>query len=284
MSDTSKAEAICQLLATAIIKWGIPEEVRTDRGKEYLSRRVKRFLENLSVKTSCCLPKHPEQKAFIERFIHTFQHRDLPKLPGFVGHSVTDRQALRSHPDWNEKAIELAMSPEEFQAWAEAWIVIYEQRAHGRPGIGLEGKSPLEVLEAAIAQGWQKQQIRNKRELDFLMMVAPTKDGMRRVGRQGISLNGRLYIASELGNWIGKRVYICFSPQDPVRIFIYKSAALKEFVCEAVWREAGEIDLAQFAKQAQVAYEFLKQEVKQTRKRGQALLRKIAKNPMSILG
>lgn len=90
LSDTSKAEAICQLLARAILKWGIPEEVRTDRGKEYLSRRVQRFLSNLSVKTSRCLPKHPEQKAFIERFIHTFQHRDLPKLPGFVGHSVSD--------------------------------------------------------------------------------------------------------------------------------------------------------------------------------------------------
>ncbi|MDV2997710.1 MAG: hypothetical protein N4J56_007415 [Chroococcidiopsis sp. SAG 2025] len=72
LSDTSKAEAICQLLATAIIKWGVPEEVRTDRGKEYLSRRVQRFLSNLGVKTSRCLPKHPEQKAFIERFIHTF--------------------------------------------------------------------------------------------------------------------------------------------------------------------------------------------------------------------
>ncbi|MDZ4877202.1 MAG: hypothetical protein CLLPBCKN_006637 [Chroococcidiopsis cubana SAG 39.79] len=284
LSDTSKAEAICQLLATAMTKWGVPEEVRTDRGKEYLSRRVKRFLENLGVKTSRCLPKHPEQKAFIERFIHTFQHRDLPKLPGFVGHSVSDRQALRSHPDWNERAIEIFMSPEEFQTWAEAWIVAYEQRAHGRAGIGLEGKSPLEVLIDAIAQGWQKQQIRNPRELDFLMMAAPSKDGMRRVGRQGISLNGRLYVAGELGDWIGRRVYVCFSPQAPIRIYVYTSADLQEYICEAVWREAEQINLAQFARQAQLVYKLLNQEVKQSRKRGQALLRKIAKDPMSILG
>ncbi|WP_041463611.1 Mu transposase C-terminal domain-containing protein [Chroococcidiopsis thermalis] len=284
LSDTSKAEAICQLLATAMTKWGVPEEVRTDRGKEYLSRRVQRFLENLSVRTSRCLPRHPEQKAFIERFIHTFQHRDLPKLPGFVGHSVTDRQALRSHPDWQETAIELLMTPEEFQTWAEAWIVAYEQRPHGRVGIGLEGKSPLEVLESAIAQGWQKQQIRNSRELDFLMMAAPTKDGMRRVGRQGISLNGRLYIAGELGDWIGKRVYVCFSPQDLVQIHVYQSPTLKEYICQAVWREAGQINLAQFAKQARLVYELLKQEVKQSRKRGQALLHKIAREPMSLLG
>lgn len=284
LSDTSKAEAICQLLARAIIKWGVPEQVRTDRGKEYLSRRVQRFLSNLGVKTSRCLPKRPEQKAFIERFIHTFQHRDLPKLPGFVGHSVSDRQALRSHPDWNERAIELAMSPEEFQTWAATWIVAYEQRPHWRAGIGLEGKSPLEVLETATAQGWQKQEICNQRELDFLMMAAPTKDGMRRVGRQGISLGGRLYVASELGDWIGRRVYVCFSPQDPIRIYVYKSSALTEYVCEAFWREVGQIDLAQFAQQAQAVYKLLKQEVKQSRQRGQALLRKIAQDPMLILG
>lgn len=116
------------------------------------------------------------------------------------------------------------------------------------------------------------------------MMAAPTKDGMRMVGRQGISLNGRLYVASELGDWIGKRAYICFSPQDPIRIYVYKSVDLREYICEAVWREAEEINLAQFARQAQLVYDLLKQEVNQTRKQGQTLLRKIAKDPISILG
>ena len=81
-------------------------------------------------------------------------------------------------------------------------------------------------------------QIHNPRELDFLMMAAPTKDGMRIVGRQGISLNGRLYVAGELGDWIGKRVYVCFSPQDFAYIHIYKSSSLTEYICAAVWRQA----------------------------------------------
>lgn len=165
---------------------------------------------NISTDDLLCLPSHPEQKPFMERFNRTFQHRDLPKLPGFIGHSVAERQALRANRDWNETTIELAMMPEEFQTWCDAWCNQYEQRAHGRPGIGLEGKSPIEVLVAAVERGWEMTQIHNPRELDFLMMAAPTKDGTRMVGRQGISLNGRLYVAGELGNWIGKRVYVCF--------------------------------------------------------------------------
>ncbi|PSB64449.1 hypothetical protein C7B79_09665 [Chroococcidiopsis cubana CCALA 043] len=286
LSDTSKAEAVCQLLAAAILKWGVPEGVRTDWGKEYLSRRVKRFLSNLDIHTDDlrCLPGHPEQKPFIERFNRTFQHRDLPKLPGFVGHNVAERQAIRANPDWNKTAVELAMMPEEFQTWCDAWCIGYERRSHGRPGIGLEGKSPLEVLTAAAEQGWSMAQISNPRDLDFLMMAAPTKDGTRMVGRQGISVNGRLYVAGELGGWIGKRVYVCFSPQDLTYIYIYKSSSLTQYICKAFWREAKEIDLAQIARQATVAYELIRQQVNQTCKRGQSLLRKIATNPISVLG
>ena len=286
LSDTSKAEAVCQLLATTILKWGVPEGVRTDNGKEYLSRRVKRFLTNLNISTDDlrCLPGHPEQKPFIERFNRTFQHRDLPKLPGFIGHNVAERQSLRASPDWNETTIELAMTPEEFQTWCDAWCIGYEQRPHGRPGIGLEGKSPLEVLADAANEGWEMAQIGSSRELDFLMMAAPTKDGTRIVGRQGISLNGRLYVAGELGGWIGQRVYVCFSPQDLTYIYIYKSSSLTQYICQAVWREAKEIDLAQIARQATVAYELIRQQVNQTRKKGQSLLRKIANDPLSILG
>ncbi len=286
LTDTSKAEAVCQLLAAAILKWGVPQGVRTDRGKEYLSRRVKRFLTNLNISTDNlrCLPGHPEQKPFIERFNRTFQHRDLPKLPGFIGHSVAERQSLRASPDWNETTIELAMMPEEFQTWCNAWCNGYEQRPHGRPGIGLEGKSPLEVLVTAADGGWEMTQIGSHRELDFLMMAAPTKDGTRIVGRQGISLNGRLYVASELGDWIGRRVYVCFSPQDLTYIYLYKSSSLTQYICQAVWREAKEIDLAQIARQATVAYELIRSQVNQTRKKGQSLLRKIANDPLSILG
>jgi len=216
----SDAEAICLLIAAAILKWGVPNHIRTDHGKEYLSRRVQRFLANLRVETEDlrCLPGHPEQKPFVERFNRTFQHRDLVKNPFFVGHNVSDRQTLRSSE--NRPAIELAMSIDEFQRWCDLWCIEYEQSPHGRPGIGLEGKSPIGVLAEAIKQGWTQRTIQNPRELDFLMMAAPGKSGLRKVGRQGISVGGRLYVAAELATWIGKSVYICFNPREPRTIYL----------------------------------------------------------------
>jgi putative transposase len=284
VSAHNNGETVCLLIATAILKWGVPEQIRTDCGKEYLSRRVQRFLANLGVGTEDlrCLPGHPEQKPFVERFNRTFQHRDLVKNPFFVGHNVAERQTLRASS--NRVCIELAMSIEDFQRWCDLWRLEYEQRPHGRAGIGLEGKSPLEVLVEAVNGGWIPHQIQNPRELDFLMMTAPGKEGMRQVGRQGISVGGRLYVAAELASWIGKTVYVCFEPQQPRNIYVYGNNRLTEFVCQAVWREAAEIDLAEIANRARHLYEILLRSVNQIRKRGKTLLRKLASDPYLLVG
>ena len=112
VSAHNNGEDVCLLIATAILKWGVPEHIRTDCGKEYLSRRVQRFLANLGVDTEDlrCLPGHPEQKPFVERFNRTFQHRDLVKNPFFVGHNVAERQTLRALSSQDRAGIELAMS------------------------------------------------------------------------------------------------------------------------------------------------------------------------------
>ncbi|MBI4784096.1 MAG: transposase [Oscillatoriophycideae cyanobacterium NC_groundwater_1537_Pr4_S-0.65um_50_18] len=286
VSETSKADAICLLLAMAILKFGVPEAVRTDRGRDYISHKVQRFLANLGVETEGfrCLPFHPEQKAFIERFNRTFQHRYMATLPLFLGYSVEDQKAIRNRNGKDEKIIELAMDEEKFQQWCDKWCDKYAQKSHGRPGVGLEGKSPLEMLEAAVAEGWEKRIIEDPRELDFLMMSAPGKGGTRKVGREGISLKGRLYVASKLVPLIGKRVFVTYSPKEPEHIYIYRSSDLKEFVCKATWEGAKGLDLAKVARDARIAFEKILQEIKLVNKRGQALRRKLAEDPLSVLG
>jgi Mu transposase, C-terminal/Transposase len=143
---------------------------------------------------------------------------------------------------------------------------------------------PQEVLAAAVNGGWILYQIQNPRELDFLMMTAPGKEGTRQVGRQGISVCGRLYVAVELAGWIGKTVYVCFDPQQPSTIYVYGSDRLTEFVCQAVWREAADIDLADIANRARHLYQILLRSVNPIRKRGKTLLRKLASDPYLLVG
>jgi putative transposase len=59
---------------------------------------------------------------------------------------------------------------------------------------------------------------------------------------------------------------------------------LTEFVCQAVWREAADIDLADIANRARHLYEILLRSVNQIRKRGKTLLRKLASDPYLLVG
>jgi Mu transposase, C-terminal/Mu DNA-binding domain len=151
--------------------------------------------------------------------------------------------------------------------------------------LGWQFSEPTNIgVQVAVNGGWIPHQIQNPRELDFLMMAAPGKEGTRHVGRQGISVCGRLYVAAELAGWIGKTVYVCFDPQQPSTIYVYCNDRLTEFVCQAVWREATDIDLADIANRARHLYEILLRSVNQIRKRGKTLLRKLASDPYLLVG
>lgn len=282
VSPTSKSEAILLLLRACIQEWGVPEGVKTDNGRDYISRRVERFLAILRIEAEelRCLPGHPEEKPHIERFFRTFQHRDLPALPGFVGHNLTDRQALRGNPDWNEKCIELAMPPEKFQVWCDKWCRKYEQRPHGRAGIGLEGMSPLEKLAEYTAQGWIKRTLNDPRKLDFLMLQGQDCT----VNREGIRLQNRYYVAPELGGRVGERVHVCFEATAPEHLYIYKSDELDEFICRAVWRDAPQINQIELAAKAKAIYKQVDGQVSATRKRARQIKAQIAKNPERLIG
>jgi putative transposase len=74
------------------------------------------------------------------------------------------------------------------------------------------------------------------------------------------------------------------NPKQPSTICVYSSDRLTEFVCQAVWREAADIDLADIANRARHLYEILLRSVNQIRKRGKTLLRKLASDPYLLVG
>jgi hypothetical protein len=53
---TSKGDAIKLLAKLCILDWGVPEEIKTDNGKDYISNSVERFFYGLGVKTTRCTP------------------------------------------------------------------------------------------------------------------------------------------------------------------------------------------------------------------------------------
>ncbi len=227
VAPTSKSIAIAAAMRKAMIAWGIPSRTRMDNGPDYQSFHVQAICSALKIHTPE-LPKYsPEKKPFIERFFGTFSVGFEELLPGFCGHGVRERQALREQETWAAKIMkpggvaEVAVTMEEFQDLTDKWIKLYEQTPHK----GLGNKTPLQV---ACASHLQPPKIRDERILDILL--APV--GRRTVQKKGISIDASFFTSPELVKYMGLRVETRRDLNSAGRLFVFDGSTGK-YLCQA---------------------------------------------------
>ena len=237
----SRATAICALLRRCLIDWGVPEMVRTDRGKDYTSAHLVRVLADLGVTHDICPPRTPEAKPFIERFFGTVTRDLFAFLPGFTGHNVAERRKLEAarRRGGDERAtFGVGLTAAGLQTECDRWCtLIYGRRDHR----GL-GESPW-----ARALSWtgETRRIADERALDPLLAAPVAHGGMRTIGKKGISVGNVLYIEPTFGAHVGERVDVRLDASDPARLFVFRLTG--EFLCVAEDPERAGIDRAAVA-------------------------------------
>lgn len=213
LSPSSRSLAIATLVRRACLAWGMPETIKTDNGKDYVSRHLREGLASLGIRQVLCPPFSPEKKPHIERFFGTFQRAGLFRLlPGFIGANTRQRQAIRERARADGVAA-VGMSPDEFQLWADAWVdQVYHQRRHG----GLN-RSPADALAQAVDAGWSPV-VPPVRALDPLLQPI---EGSRQVRRTGIEVRGGSYWSAALTPYLDQTVTVRTDEADLGRIFVY---------------------------------------------------------------
>ena len=239
VTRTSPSTAVCTALRRAILAWGVPDAVRCDNGKEFISHHARTALKDLGIEQKTAPPFQPERKPFIKRALGTFSHDLLELLPGFCGHDVSDRQAIRSRRSFSARFgrgenAEGRLSPEAFQEFCDKWCALYANRAHQ----GLGGLTP--------ASSWigPMRMIEDERALDILLSE-PAQGG---VHKKGISAGGLWHVAADLGAYIGRRVRIRLDEGDAGKIFVFSTDGT--FLCEAVCPKRAGVSHRQLAQAA----------------------------------
>ena len=203
VSPTSSSHGIACVLRSAILDWGLPENIMRDNGKDYDSKHVNGICESLGITPHNAPPFTPEKKPHIERFFRTLSSNLFEELRGYIGHSVAERKALESRRSFAQRfmgggdPIPIDLSPNQLQKIINQWIeVIYHQRVHG--GIGT---SP----EARAAQSAQPpRRVADTRALDLLLQ--PVGDAV--VSKKGIRYRNGHYFAPALAGYVGERVQV----------------------------------------------------------------------------
>ena len=229
VARTSPSSAVCTALRRAILAWGVPSAVRCDNGKEFISNHTRTALKDLGIAQEIAPPFHPECKPFIERALGTFSRDLLELLPGFCGHDVSDRQAIRARRSFSARFgrgenTEGRLTPKAFQEFCDKWCALYASRKHR----GLGGLTP-----ASRASRWigPVRMIEDEHALDILLSE-PAQGGIRTVHKKGISVGGLWHVAADLGAYIGQRVRIRLDEGDSGKISAFSEDGV--FLCEAV--------------------------------------------------
>ncbi|OIO57176.1 MAG: hypothetical protein AUJ55_07095 [Proteobacteria bacterium CG1_02_64_396] len=233
VSRTSKASAIAALARRAILDWGVPAIAKTDNGQDYKSKHLQRVFPSLGINQQFCPPFQPWHKPHIERAFGTFSDDLLKMLPGYLGHSVAEQQAIRSRKAFSERlftkdaVIEIHMTRDELQAFCDRWVEdIYHHNRH----------SSLGMSPAAKVQSWTGTVLRvdDERALDLLLAEAPSNGGVRKVRKDaGILVDGYSYLAQEQGLHSGREVQVLYDETDISKVRVY-ALDLAEHLFDAV--------------------------------------------------
>ncbi len=269
LSRTPRASAVCLMLRTAIMAWGVPKRLKTDNGSDFKAEETQRFLQALGIDADPADAYCPDQKPFVERVIGTFQHEVGPQLEGFIGHNVIDRKAIEERKSFADrlgeddaKTFAVSLTGAELQQKIDDWVeYVYNRRTHGTTGV-----SPYEAAAASTTPVARV----DERALDVLLMPAPDKNGRRKMGPHGIKVGKQKYLSHSI--LVGTDVFVRLDPRDMGRIYVF-DAEDGRFLDVAECAALLDVDRPAFVKAKKALYEaMVNEDVKRIRKETRRLV------------
>ena len=276
LSRTPRASAVALLIRKAVLAWGVPDEIKTDNGSDFVAQDTRRLFASLDIEMDLSEAYSPEQKGHVERVIGTFQREVGPLLPGFVGHSVADRKAIENRKSFAKRLGEseaetfgVSLTGPQLQKHVDEWAeLVYQHRPHA----GLHEKTPH---QAALASSRPIRTV-DVRALDLLLMPIAGSDGQRIVTKFGIRIDGYQYMTPSV--LPGTAVLVRQDPNDLGRAYAFAQDG-GEFLGDATCPELAGIHPQNFVQAAKEIRGDLMDERTRQMKAG---MKELAKGPAFI--
>lgn len=221
ISCTPRADAVGLLIREAILKWGVPQAIKSDNGSDFIAKQTKRLLKSLHIEHVLCPPFSPEKKPHVERVIGTYQHGFVELLPGFVGHNVAERSIIEGRKAFSRRlgitdynVFNVDVTPDELQRLSTQWA---EETYANTPHEGLNKLTPA----AKAAQSTDKKWTVDPAALDVLLAAIPSGNGMRAVTKEGVRVNNERYLPVEASVLPGDSVFCRMDPKDMGRLWLF---------------------------------------------------------------
>ncbi|GMQ61170.1 Mu transposase C-terminal domain-containing protein [Vallitalea maricola] len=245
VTNTPNSDANLYCLKKAIERYGIPEEIYTDNGREFLvhdiggrgrrktkddgEHQVPTILERLGIKFTNAIVRNGRAK-IVERAFKQFKNEFCKLIDTYTGGHILERpESLKDKVKVLNSIIMDDEFTKNFYTYVEGWY--NEQEQYGE---GMEGKSPNQVYEEQLII----KRTAKKEDLN-LMLMRSTR--MQTVNRMGVKL--KLY-GQDLYYWNKQlivthqkdKVYLRYDPENVGTVRVYDEN--DKFLCIAENKEA----------------------------------------------
>ncbi|WYB39747.1 transposase family protein [Streptomyces sp. GD-15H] len=186
---------------------GLPEKVRVDRGKDFLSRTVSAAFDLLDVTVQDLPAYTPHLKGTVEGLNRAVESMFLAALPGYARQPRPGKRSSRPRD-------EVLLGFEDFTARLLAWTAWWNTEHRPAP---LRGQTPLEA--------WQDDPtpLREVPAADLWTFTLEDA-GTRTLTTRGVRFKKRDYVGAWMTGQAGIQVRVRFMPHHDHRIEVYHAA------------------------------------------------------------
>ena len=94
ISDSENSLSIARAVAKYIVRYGKPKVIKGDNGKAFKSEYMREVLGALDIEYKAVRAYSGWLKPYVERNFRALQHSFSANLAGFIGHNISQRQAI----------------------------------------------------------------------------------------------------------------------------------------------------------------------------------------------
>lgn len=204
-------ESVLAALRSAVLRTepygplgGLPEKVRMDRGRDFLSRAVQDAFVVLKVEVVDLPAYTPHLKGTVEGLNRSVERMFLASLPGYVHQP---RPGKRPGAPKDEVLLSFQEFTDRFLAWVSWW------NTEHRPG-ALRGSTPL--------QAWQQDPTPLREVPPQDLWTFTLEDaGTRKLTTRGVRFKGRDYVAAWMTGNAGITVRVRYMPHHDHEVEVF---------------------------------------------------------------
>lgn len=225
----SNALGLIRLMWKALSKFGKPDFIKGDNGKDYLSDQFQHLLNGLGIDYDRAIAYSGDEKGFVERHFGTLQHGGISQTPGYIGFNLAMREAVEQRTPKKERhakdenglpkktnlkyLLTLQQVRDRFETEVLTWDLM---------SVGRKRNSPINRWNADDTP------LKGVRLDEFMLHAGGLVP--RVVSKKGINYEAMQFVSQFLPS-VGTEVFISENIDDVSSVFVFDKSG--NFICEA---------------------------------------------------